>query len=30
MAKQQVSYGAWPSPISAADLVAGESIPTDL
>jgi dipeptidyl aminopeptidase/acylaminoacyl peptidase len=30
MAKQQVSYGAWPSPISADDLVAGASIPTDL
>jgi dipeptidyl aminopeptidase/acylaminoacyl peptidase len=30
MAKQQVSYGAWPSPISAKDLVAGASIPTDL
>jgi dipeptidyl aminopeptidase/acylaminoacyl peptidase len=30
MAKQQVSYGAWPSPISAGDLVAGALIPTDL
>src|SRR5580765_1103359 len=30
MAKQQVSYGAWPSPITAEDLVAGASIPTDL
>src|SRR6476659_5895268 len=30
MPKHQVQYGAWPSPITAADLVAGASLPTDV